>query len=96
MLAAALQAEVSAYIEAHADQLDSDGHRLGVRNRSHRRCCVVRWWARLGAAVLSLNGEGEFGEGLRDLMPWTDLRAEFVMAAAEILDEGVSCADNSR
>jgi putative transposase len=36
MLAAALQAEVSAYIEAHADDLDSDGHRLVVRNGSHQ------------------------------------------------------------
>ena len=32
MLAAALQAEVAAYIEAHADQLDENGHRLVVRN----------------------------------------------------------------
>jgi transposase-like protein len=36
MLAAALHAEVSAYIEAHADDLDSDGHRLVVRNGSHQ------------------------------------------------------------
>ena len=35
MLAAALQAEVAAYIEAHADQVDEHGHRLVVRNGSH-------------------------------------------------------------
>ncbi|MBA3844877.1 MAG: IS256 family transposase [Actinobacteria bacterium] len=35
MLAAALQAEVAAYIEAHADQVDEDGHRLVVRNGHH-------------------------------------------------------------
>ena len=35
MLAAALQAEVAAYIEAHADQLDEHGHRLVVRNGHH-------------------------------------------------------------
>jgi len=35
MLAAALQAEVGAYIEAHADQFDADGHRLVVRNGYH-------------------------------------------------------------
>ena len=35
MLAAALQAEVAAYVEAHADQVDTDGHRLVVRNGSH-------------------------------------------------------------
>ena len=35
MLAAALQAEVAAYIDAHADQLDADGRRLVVRNGYH-------------------------------------------------------------
>ena len=35
MLAAALQAEVAAYVEAHADQVDADGRRLVVRNDSH-------------------------------------------------------------
>lgn len=35
MLAAALQAEVAAYIEAHVDQLDEHGHRLVVRNGYH-------------------------------------------------------------
>ncbi|MDQ3221997.1 MAG: IS256 family transposase [Gemmatimonadota bacterium] len=35
MLAAALQAEVAAYVEAHGDQLDEHGHRLVVRNGYH-------------------------------------------------------------
>ena len=35
MLAAALQAEVAAYIEAHADQVDENGRRLVVRNGYH-------------------------------------------------------------
>ncbi len=35
MLAATLQAEVAAYVEAHADQLDERGHRLVVRNGLH-------------------------------------------------------------
>lgn len=35
MLAAALHAEVAAYIEAHAEELDEDGHRLVVRNGHH-------------------------------------------------------------
>ena len=35
MLAAALQAEVAAYIEQHADQVDEHGHRLVVRNGFH-------------------------------------------------------------
>ncbi len=32
MLAAALEAEADAYIEALGDELDEDGHRLVVRN----------------------------------------------------------------
>ena len=35
MLAAALQAEVAAYIDAHADLVDEHGHRLVVRNGYH-------------------------------------------------------------
>jgi transposase-like protein len=35
MLAAALPAEVAAYIDTHADQLDEAGHRLVVRNGHH-------------------------------------------------------------
>lgn len=35
MLAAALHAEVAAYIEAHAEQLDEDAHRLVVCNGYH-------------------------------------------------------------
>ena len=41
MLAAALQAEVAAYIEAHADQLDDEGRRLVVRNGSHQPRQVI-------------------------------------------------------
>jgi hypothetical protein len=35
ILAAALQAEVAAYVAAHADQVDENGHRLVVRNGHH-------------------------------------------------------------
>ena len=35
MLATALLAEVAAYIDAHADQVDDNGHRLVVRNGFH-------------------------------------------------------------
>jgi putative transposase len=41
MLAAALQAEVAAYIEAHRDVVDEDGHRLVVRNGCHAEREVV-------------------------------------------------------
>jgi hypothetical protein len=33
LAAAALLAEPDAYVEAHADQVDADGHRLVVRKR---------------------------------------------------------------
>jgi transposase-like protein len=36
MLAAALQAEVAAYVEAFAGEVDEDGHRLVVRNGYHQ------------------------------------------------------------
>ena len=36
MLAAALQAEVVAYIDAHAGEVDEAGHRLVVRNGFHQ------------------------------------------------------------
>ena len=94
--AAAVDAVIGAWLagqaaagQSAAGESDSDPAALG-------RCCVVVWWARLGAAVLSSNGESEFGEGSPDLMPWIDIKAEFVMVALEILDEGVSCADYSR
>jgi hypothetical protein len=35
LLAVALQAEVSAYIDAHAEEVDENGHRLVVRNGHH-------------------------------------------------------------
>jgi transposase-like protein len=41
MLEAALKAEVAAYIEQFADQLDRDGHRLVVRNGCHRQRQVL-------------------------------------------------------
>ena len=36
MLAAALQAEVAAYIDAHVHEVDEDGRRLVVRNGHHQ------------------------------------------------------------
>ncbi len=37
MLAAALAAEVAAYIDAHAGSVDENGHRLVVRNGYHHQ-----------------------------------------------------------
>ena len=36
MLAAALQAEVAAYVDAHRGEVDEDGRRLVVRNGYHQ------------------------------------------------------------
>jgi putative transposase len=41
MLAAALQAEVAAYIDAHSHLVDEDGHRLVVRNGHHEEGTVL-------------------------------------------------------
>lgn len=41
MLASALLAEADAYVEAHADQVDQDGHRLVVRNGYHQPRAVT-------------------------------------------------------
>jgi sigma-70-like protein len=41
------------------------------------------------------DSEGEFGEGRRESMPWINIKAEFVVATAEVLNEGVSGADHS-
>lgn len=41
MLTAALQAEVAAFVDAHADQVDENGRRLVVRNGSHQAREVV-------------------------------------------------------
>jgi putative transposase len=41
MLVVALQAEVSAYIDAHAEEVDENGHRLVVRNGHHNEREVI-------------------------------------------------------
>ena len=41
MLAAALRAEVAAYVEQFADVVDADGHRMVVRNGYHEQRDVV-------------------------------------------------------
>jgi hypothetical protein len=40
--------------------------------------------------------KGEFSEDRREPMHRVDMQAEFVVASAEILHEGVPCADHSR
>src|SRR4029450_4631893 len=41
MLAVALQAEGSAYIDAHAEEVDENGHRLGVRSGQGKERDVI-------------------------------------------------------
>jgi hypothetical protein len=48
-----------------------------------------------GGAVLHLDGERKFGEGRWKSVPRIDVHAEFVVASAEVLDEGMSSADYS-
>jgi len=45
--------------------------------------------------VLGLDSGSEFGEGVRDPVPRIDIGAKFVVAAVEVLNEGVPCADHS-
>ena len=72
------------------------GSRLRVTRYRHFSgvCCVdgIRAW--LAGVKLCSDGEGEFGEGHRDLLPRVCVHAEFVVAAANILDERVSGTDH--
>ena len=70
MLAAALRAEVAAYIDAHAGAVDENGHRLVVRNGYHRerevltRNCQYLWigvFQATSVPVLSSPFEGGVG-----------------------------------
>ena len=53
MLAAALQAEVAAYVEAHCGERDEVGHRLMVRNGHHaeREVTTAGWRSSRWASV---------------------------------------------
>ena len=55
MLAAALQAEVAAYIEQFADQFDPNGHRLVVRNGSHAEREVMTAAGAIGVRAPRVN-----------------------------------------
>ena len=43
----------------------------------------------------AVDSEGEFGEDRGEPMSWIDIKAEFVVAAAEVLDERMPCIDHS-
>ena len=50
MLVAALETEVAAYLEAHRDERDDDGHALVVRNGKGRRRKIT-----VGAGTIPVN-----------------------------------------
>ena len=58
-------------------------------------CCVDGEWVRLIGVVPRSNAEGEFGEGRREPTLWVEFHAEFVVAAADVLDEGVAGTDHA-
>jgi putative transposase len=68
MLAAALQAEVAAYIDAHGGEVDENGYRLVVRNGFHRPRVVVTAAGAVGVRAPRVNDKGidaETGERRR-------------------------------
>src|SRR4051812_50079288 len=66
MLAAALRAEVAAYVDAHADQVDERGRRLVVRNGHHEpRRVTTAAGAGPGRAPRGDDRRGDGGSGGR-------------------------------
>ena len=55
MLAAALEAEVDAYVESLADELDEHGHRLVVRNGHARPRTITTGAGRIEIAAPRVN-----------------------------------------
>jgi hypothetical protein len=71
------------------------------RSRTEHGATVVQPSAEVRSAERSLehrsarsDGAGEFGEGRREPMPPVDIRAEFVVAATEVLHESVPGTDH--
>jgi hypothetical protein len=58
MLATALRAEVAAYIDAHADEVDEDGRRLVVRNGYHQARHVLTAAGRSRSSLLGSTTNG--------------------------------------
>src|SRR5947209_14463047 len=65
------------------------------RERAAGDCCIDGERIRLIGVVPRSDGEGEFGEGRREPMLWVEVYAEFVVAAADVLDECVSGTDHA-
>ncbi len=104
-MASAVGKSGGAVLRAGVDLGSSRNNRSAVVTDLTPRCLITRYEA-CGGAVASrraglaglcgsaIDGEGEFGEGGREPMLWVLLRAEFVVATSEVLDEGVASADH--
>ena len=62
MLAAALAAEVAAFIEAHSGEVDVNGHRLVVRNGFHAEQEVTTVASAVTVAVVRAGARFENGK----------------------------------
>lgn len=61
-----------------------------------RRCCVGRVRSGVAEVVPGSDGTREFGEDCLEPMLLVDIDTEFVVAAAQVLDEGVPGTDHVR
>jgi hypothetical protein len=66
-----------------------------IFNTGRGYCCVDGKRLRLFGWRPRLDGEGEFGEGRWEPMLRVESHVEFVVAAAEVLDECVSSTDHA-
>jgi hypothetical protein len=67
---------------------------LQTELRLDRLCCIGGKQTRFPSCWRRSDGAGEFGEGSREPMSMVSIHAEFVEAAAEILDERVPATDH--
>ena len=69
---------------------------VGVMTPAIRRCCVGGKGERgRRRPVCCSDGEREFGEGRGEAVSGIDIEAEFVVAAADVLHEGMPRSDHS-
>jgi hypothetical protein len=52
-------------------------------------------WAQSPTVCVLLDGEGEFGKDCCDPVSRVEIDGQFVVTAAQVLDECVSCTDHS-
>jgi putative transposase len=100
MLAAALQAEVAAYVDAHAGEVDETGHRLVVRNGFHQSREVVTAAGAVGVRAPRVNDkrvDPETGERQRfssAILPAWARKSPQVAEVLPLLGQGVPAGDD--